>query len=298
MPTWAPNAIVLTVADFGRDRQGAPVTGAWLHHQANGAGADAIDFMSHPNSRDSHPTYASDKTGKIYGIVHPDRCPSSTFYVNDQGAITFELANIAGAPGYEVPDALIEQVAQVLAHHAKESPRANRVERNVPGQTQAGFWLGTHDQVLATACPGPDVRSKIDRIIARANEILAGKGAAPASSGSGGSKPAPSKPKPTTAPKFPLPRDWYFGPESGPVESVSAKHANKYGSVDELRKMLWRWQQRMEDRGWSFPTYGSDGIYGPETRDVVRRFQAEKGLAVDGLIGPETWAAAWTEPVT
>lgn len=303
MPTWAPHTKVVA-SGLGRSRSGTPVTGIWIHHQANGGGADAIGFMSHANPRGSHPTYATDKAGNIFGIVHPNEMPSSTFAVNDIGAITIELANIAGAPGWEVPEAALESLAQIIAHHAAESPRANRVERNVPGTTQGGFWVGTHNQVYATACPGPFVLGQLDRIIARANEILGGAPAKPAPSGGGGSKPAPSKPKPAPKPKpgkapaFPLPADWYFGPENGPAESVSGKHANKYGTVDELRKMLWRWQQRMEDRGWSFPTYGSDGIYGDETRDVVRRFQAEKGLHVDGLIGPATWAAAWTEPVT
>ena len=54
----------------------------------------------------------------------------------------------------------------------------------------------------------------------------------------------------------------------------------------------------MEDRGWKFPKYGSDGMYGDETRENVIAFQREKGLTVDGLLGPDTWNAAWSEPVT
>ena len=38
--------------------------------------------------------------------------------------------------------------------------------------------------------------------------------------------------------------------------------------------------------------------YGPDTKRVATGFQREKGLSVDGLIGPDTWAAAWTTPVT
>ena len=44
--------------------------------------------------------------------------------------------------------------------------------------------------------------------------------------------------------------------------------------------------------------HDADGLYGPETARVARGFQSEKGLAVDGLIGPDTWDAAWTSPVT
>lgn len=100
----------------------------------------------------------------------------------------------------------------------------------------------------------------------------------------------PSKPKPTeNAPSFPLPRGYYFGPREGPRRSVSGYYSWRH----ELR----RWQQRMIDRGWIFH-HGADGLYGPETRENTLAFQREKGLKVDGLIGPVTWRAAWEEPVT
>jgi hypothetical protein len=56
-----------------------------------------------------------------------------------------------------------------------------------------------------------------------------------------------------------------------------------------------QWQQRMADRGW---TIGVDGIYGPQSYTVCVAFQREKALTPDGIVGPLTWAAAWTAPVT
>lgn len=54
-------------------------------------------------------------------------------------------------------------------------------------------------------------------------------------------------------------------------------------------------QQRLRDRGW---TIAVDGIFGAQTSRVVKQFQREKGLSVDGIVGPLTWDALWTAPIT
>lgn len=88
-------------------------------------------------------------------------------------------------------------------------------------------------------------------------------------------------------PAFPLPAGYYFGPKSGPKQSVSGYYSH--------RSDLKRWQQRMADRGWRL---GVDGLYGPRTADVASKFQREKGLTVDSKIGANTWRAAWSAAVT
>jgi peptidoglycan hydrolase-like protein with peptidoglycan-binding domain len=60
---------------------------------------------------------------------------------------------------------------------------------------------------------------------------------------------------------------------------------------DDVRQ----WQQQMKNRGW---TIGVDGIFGEESRRVALKFQQEKGLAGDGIVGPTTWTKAWTASVT
>ena len=53
-------------------------------------------------------------------------------------------------------------------------------------------------------------------------------------------------------------------------------------------------QQLLQRAG--FPTGAVDGDFGPMTQAAVRRFQAAKGLPVDGVVGPRTWSALKSSP--
>lgn len=110
-------------------------------------------------------------------------------------------------------------------------------------------------------------------------------------------KPKPA-PVPTSkkAPAFPLPRgDWF-----GPVDvNEPHNHSGYFSSVDRAKLRVW--QSQMRERGWR-NSKGQpmvvDGLFGPETERICKLFQTEKHLSVDGLVGPKTWAAAWTAPVS
>lgn len=54
-------------------------------------------------------------------------------------------------------------------------------------------------------------------------------------------------------------------------------------------------QDRLRERGWNISV---DGVFGSQTDQIVRSFQREKGLVVDGIVGPATWIALWTSPIT
>jgi peptidoglycan hydrolase-like protein with peptidoglycan-binding domain len=45
-------------------------------------------------------------------------------------------------------------------------------------------------------------------------------------------------------------------------------------------------QQLLQARGFNVAV---DGIFGPATEGAVKDFQQSKGLAADGIVGPQTW---------
>lgn len=115
-----------------------------------------------------------------------------------------------------------------------------------------------------------------------------GPGTAPAPQPIKADPPKPTakpKTKPDTHPKWP---NVYF--QAVRHSDGSFRASRNYGEPLKV------WQRRMAARGWNIGK--DDGIFGPRCHAVCRAFQAEKRLGVDGIVGPATWDASWTEPVT
>lgn len=121
-----------------------------------------------------------------------------------------------------------------------------------------------------------------------------------------GAKPSKPKPKDKTPVgkiyDFPYEEGGYIGPLDGPDRSHSGIGNRKTGGVLDC---TWnkRFVDRLEWRGWDpegdyLVKYGNDGKYGDELESLIRAFQEDQGLVVDGLAGRETWDAAFKNPVT
>ena len=105
----------------------------------------------------------------------------------------------------------------------------------------------------------------------------------------GGGVPAPVPvPKPSVAPAFPYPATGYLGVTSADPDCHSGFNAADRPHVET-------WQRQMAARGWMLSV---DGDYGILSQTACESFQQEKGLAVDGKVGPVTWKASWADPVT
>jgi hypothetical protein len=97
------------------------------------------------------------------------------------------------------------------------------------------------------------------------------------------------------------PRTWDALAASVPSVQVASAPAGippwpgrflELGSIGDDVRM---WQQKMDDRR---VTIDVDGQYGPKSRAACIAFQTQNNLEVDGVVGPETWNAVWTVPVS
>lgn len=122
-----------------------------------------------------------------------------------------------------------------------------------------------HKDYFPTACPGDEFYALLPTIRARL---------------AGGGVPSPVSPPP------PAP-----SPVGPPWPGRYIKLTRPYMTGVDVRT----WQSRMKVRGWNITL---DGVYGRQSADICRQFQADKSIGVDGVVGPVTWMAAWTAPIT
>jgi peptidoglycan hydrolase-like protein with peptidoglycan-binding domain len=94
-------------------------------------------------------------------------------------------------------------------------------------------------------------------------------------------KAKPPQPRPPVKKGYPLPAGYYFGPLSGPKESISGMAPS--GSDTKHRPHIKRIQRVVATP--------QDGLYGQNTINHVRGWQAAHHVAADGLTGPKTWHA-------
>jgi len=54
-------------------------------------------------------------------------------------------------------------------------------------------------------------------------------------------------------------------------------------------------QQKLSELGYNVGPI--DGVFGPRTESAVIKFQTDKGLDIDGVVGPQMWKELFEEPV-
>lgn len=189
---WAPFTAEVVDQGFGGSRGGSQIDGFIIHHVA---GTNGFGYVANANSRDSHPTYHLDNAGTLRGIVHPDRRPYSTGHGVDQRCVTIEIDNSSVGGEWPISDAAMNTLIELIAWQARAAGKTHAA-LNVRGQEQSEFFVGWHQQYVATACPGPYIINRLGWIIEQVNLKL---------------NPPPAPPPPPVVPPVPT---WYeFEPE-------------------------------------------------------------------------------------
>ena len=81
--------------------------------------------------------------------------------------------------------------------------------------------------------------------------------------------------------------------KKGPPFPGSDMDRARFGRKEDANVRLF--QERLAERGWRIETTGK---FNARTEQVVRAFQREKRLYVDGVVGKNTWRLIWEADVT
>lgn len=235
--------------------------GLVLHIEVSTAAeGDNVDAWFKDPTAQASAHFTNPKTGNLRQLVDTD----DAAWTEKAGNRHWVSVEHVGMPGDELTPSQLENDAQLMAwlHTTYNVPLQITDDVNTGGLGWHGMggdaWGGHFD------CPGEPIKAQRQAILDRAREIL------------GGGSQAPAQSAPAAHPSWP----------GRYLRSLSVM---MHG--DDVRQ----WQQRMADRGWRITV---DGWYGPASAAVCHAFQVEKGLQADGIVGPATWDAAWTAPIS
>jgi len=140
-----------------------------IHHMAGNGSIEGVGnhfATAGPNVGSSNYGISSDGRIAMY-VEEKDAAWTSSSSLNDNQAVTIEVANDGGAPDWHVSDkalaALIDLVTDICER--------NDIEKLVYTDDAMGN-LTRHNMFAATECPGPYLQSQLPRIAREVNKHL------------------------------------------------------------------------------------------------------------------------------
>ena len=142
-----------------------------IHHMAGNLSVESCGNVFAPSSRQASSNYGIDSEGRVGMYVEEkDRSWCSSNSANDHRAVTIEVADNAGAPGWGCSDKAMNKLVELCA----DICRRNGISKLVyTGDTNGNLTM--HKWFAATDCPGAYLESKFPWIANQVNKILNGE---------------------------------------------------------------------------------------------------------------------------
>ena len=149
------------------DRNGQRITKITIHHAAGILTGEQLANIFKVERRCASCNYAIGKDGDIVGVVPEEkRAWTSGSRWNDEQAITIEVSNIKGKPGWEVSEASMNALIKLCADICRRYAIVPYFD------TTKNASMTFHYMFQATECPGPYIKKNILEIIRRINNEL------------------------------------------------------------------------------------------------------------------------------
>ena len=139
-----------------------------IHHMAGNLSVESCGNVFAPSSRQASSNYGIDSEGRVGMYVEEkDRSWCSSSGDNDHRAVTIEVADNAGAPGWGCSEKAMNKLVELCA----DICRRNGIARlNYTGDTSGNLTM--HKWFATTDCPGAYLESKFPWIAYQVNKIL------------------------------------------------------------------------------------------------------------------------------
>lgn len=147
-----------------------------IHHMAGNCSVETCGEIFASTSTQASANYGVDSKGHIGLYVEEcNRSWCSSDRVNDNRAITIEVANDGGAPDWHVSDTALNTTIKLVADICKRNGIKKLIwsdSKNDRVNHVNGCNMTIHQDFDSTLCPGPYLKSKMSYIAQKVNEEL------------------------------------------------------------------------------------------------------------------------------
>lgn len=250
-----------------------------IHHMAGNLTVETCGNVFATRSKQASSNYGIGSDGRVGMYVEEkDRAWTSSSGANDHRAVTIEVADNAGAPGWGCSSAAMAKLILLCA----DICRRNKIGKlTYTGNTSGNLTL--HKWFASTDCPGAYLESQMTTIAAEVNKLLASGATTYTWNGTtasgGSSAPSSSKPAPSSG-KIAVDGKW--------GQATTRKAQQVFGTtvdgiISRQKYSCKKYLLNAYTSSWDFRTsnFGNGS-------QLIRAIQARIGAVVDGFFGPNS----------